>query len=121
MHRIRLQSQWKCDTSKEQQSRLLRSFHSPSGLLEKDTVWLKADIVPAVSPEELSMTVLFNEVHLQTQRNHTCFSVELTPYLKAFNQIILELSGSHPQNPGTDPLWPLENLVLEIHSETEKG
>ena len=121
MHRIRLQSQWKRDTSSEPRCRFIRSFHSPTGLRERDTVYLRADIVQTFSPEELSFTVLLNAVHLPTQRNSTYFSVELTPHLKPFNHLILELSGSHQPNPGTEMLWPLENLVLEIHSETEKG
>lgn len=120
MHRIRLQSQWKRDSSNELQCRFLRSFHCPTGLLEKDSVLLKANIAQTFSPEEFSITVLLNEVHLQIERNSTSISVNLTPYLKPFNHLTLELSRTHQRNPGTDLLWPLENLVLEIHSESEK-
>lgn len=118
MHRIRLHSQWKRDTSKQEVSRFFRPFHAPTGLHETDSVFFTATFAEQHSHSVSAIIVRLN--HAQLFPLITCgdFRVDITPHLQKFNQLELEFPQYPNSVPLDSPLWPLENLALEIHSHT---
>lgn len=119
MHRIRLHSQWKRDTSAEQLSRFFRSFHSPTGLTEGDRVFLTASAAAQCSTLHDSFSIQLNGVPLTAVFYEREVAIELTPYLQKFNRLQLDLFSTDTLNATANPLWPLENLALEIHPQTK--
>jgi hypothetical protein len=115
MHRIRLHSQWKRDTSNNKVSRFFRSFHSPTGLQEHDRIFLAATITAENILDFQAAVVRLNEVDLRPEINGNSFIVELTSHLKLFNQLQVELPLASSNSVSVSSLWPPENLALEIH------
>lgn len=116
MHRIRLHSQWKRDTSNHKVSRFFRSFHSPTGLQEQDRVFLAATFTAEQKFDFQAVGVRLNEIDLVPVLDGTSFIVELTPHLRLFNQLQIELPFATSNTDAVSSLWPPENLALEIHS-----
>lgn len=118
MHRIRLHSQWKRDTSIQEVSRFFRPFHAPTGLHEADSVFFTAALAEHHSLSEAAIIVRLNNVQLTPLLTPSEFRVDITPHLQKFNQLVLEFPQPSISDHLDSPLWPLENLALEIHSHT---
>ena len=116
MHRIRLQAQWKRDTSNLKVWRFSRAFHSPTGLTPTDKVFLTASISPSPDFDLAEIIIRLNQITLQPQLAHNTLSVEITPHLIPYNQIQLDMGVPGTSQSNSTSLWPLENLALEIHA-----
>lgn len=116
MHRIRLHSQWKRDTSLSTVSRFFRSFHSPTGLVAGDQVLLTATL--AAEPTSLlnAISIQLNDAKLTPCIQDERLVVQLTAHLQRFNHLQLDLPPLDHPTDSSNPLWPLENLALEIHA-----
>ena len=116
MHRIRLSSQWQGKLANTGNVEATRNFHAPSNLMPNDRVFLVGTWVSQPS----SITIQLNDSPPFDLPVQATIELELTPYLRRFNQMTWRFTlPSDIALPSPYPApWPLENIVLEIHSDT---
>jgi hypothetical protein len=116
MHRIRLSSQWQGKLADAGIVEASRNFHAPSNLTLNDRVFL----VGTWASLPLSIALHLNDTTPINLPVQATISVELTSYLRRFNQITWRMTLPPDivlPSPYLAP-WPLENIALEIHSDT---
>jgi hypothetical protein len=116
MHRIRLSSQWQGKLTDAGIVEASRKFHAPSNLTPNDRVFLIGTWASLPS----SITIQINDFPPFDLPLQTTIHIELTSYLRRFNQITWQISlptSIVVPSPYNAP-WPLENIALEIHSDS---
>jgi len=116
MHRIRLLSQWQGKIADAGMVETSRNFHAPSNLTPNDRVFLVGTWTTVPS----SVTIHLNDFPPFDLPVQATIEVELTSYLRRFNQITWRISlPPSAVAPSTyNAPWPLENIALEIHSDS---